>query len=84
MCFDFLECIRTQSTVRHARMHCFFLFSVDTLPLLSTSISYGEEEVVQNIIIKMCFYDLHISSNAQPSILMRNHKKRLTESSEWK
>ena len=22
----------------------------------------------------MCFYDLHISSNAQPSILMRNHK----------
>ena len=26
----------------------------------------------------MCFYDLHISSNAQLSILMRNHKK-LTE-----
>ena len=39
-----------------------------------------KEEVVQNIIIKMFFYDLHISSNAQPSILMRNHKK-LTENS---
>ena len=24
----------------------------------------------------MCFYDLHIASNAQPNILMRNHKKK--------
>ena len=24
----------------------------------------------------MCFYDLHISSNAQPSILMRNQQKK--------
>ena len=67
--------IRTHSTVRHARMHCFFLFSVGTLPSLSTSSPYGKE-VVQNIIIKMCFYDLHISSNAQPSILICNHKKK--------
>ena len=65
--------IRTESTVRRARMHCFLLFCVGTLPLLSRSSSYGK--VVQNIIIKMCFYDLHISSSAQPSILMCNHKK---------
>ena len=57
-------------------MHCFLLFSVGTLPSLSTSSPFGKEEVAQNIIIKMCFYDLHISSNAQPSILMRNTKKK--------
>ena len=59
-------------------MNCFFLFSVGTLSLLSTSSLYGKE-VVQNIIIKiikMCFYDLHISSNAQPGIPMRNQKKK--------
>ena len=48
--------IRPQSTVRRVRMHCILLFSVDTLPLLSTSSPYGKEEVVQNIIMKMCFY----------------------------
>ena len=57
-------------------MHCFLLFSIATLPLLSTSSPYGKEEVVQNIIITMCFYDLHISSNVQPSIFMRNHEKK--------
>ena len=39
-----------------------------------------EKGVVPNIITKMCFFDLHVSSNTQPSIFMRNHKN-LTESS---
>ena len=55
-------------------MHCFLLFSVGTLPLLSIALT-EKVVVVQNITIKMCFYELHISSNAQPSILMHNHKK---------
>ena len=54
------------------------VFSVSTLPLLSTSSHYGKE-VVQNIIIKMCFYDLHISSMLNRVFSCATTKK-LTES----
>ena len=72
--------IKTQSTVKRARMHC-FLFSVGTLPLLSTSSPYEKEEVVQTIIIKMCLYDLHICqcsteySHVQPQKKKKKKKK---------
>ena len=73
-------CISTQNTDRRARMHCFLLFSVGTLPLLSMSRPYGKK-VVQNIITKTCFYLYLPMLNRAFSCV---NTQKLTDSSYWK
>ena len=63
---------RQSPYIRTQKSQACVLFSVGTLPVLTMSRPF-DKEVVPNIMTKMCLYDLHMSSNAQPSILMRNH-----------